>query len=444
MVEAFVNFWKAFFNHFADIFKRRRKEPVESEAQAIEDISQINFLAIVSNTLNNLANCYATFDLDTKTENAQIQHLKELCEKLEQNRYQITDEMLTKGDYFVFPTTDEQGVINNSFLPLSRVRIVEIDDTGIKELYAIIDTYKDENNKDYMLVRHHKLLPDGTLEIEHLAEAKNGEPASVAKWSAYTGNVLRYINANHIGVGRYKSPANSRGLSPVYGVPLNFGCASLEEAIFNDIEMINREMENGKSLIFTDPRNVVPDGTDYKFANNIIPINSKVGLQSQIDIYNPSLRFTPYYENLVADLSMLERQIGVSKGILTENETSYTATATAVKRANADTIAMINKIRDAIDIGNKDTLIADCVFMNVRTDQWKYVSDWYDAYEDAGEQYERIRLGIENGYAEKADGTRWLFPSLDEEQIQEKLARIAAEQARTADTALDNLLNNGA
>ena len=138
MVEAFVNFWKAFFNHFADIFKRRRKEPVESEAQTIEDVSQINFLAIVSNTLNNLANCYATFDLDTKTDNAQIQHLKELCEKLEQNRYQITDEMLTKGDYFVFPTTDEQGVINNSFLPLSRVRIVEIDDTGIKELYAII------------------------------------------------------------------------------------------------------------------------------------------------------------------------------------------------------------------------------------------------------------------------------------------------------------------
>ena len=443
MVEAFVNFWKAFFNSFKDTLKRRRKEPTESEAQSIEDVTQVNLLAIVSTTLNNLTNIEATFNVDSKSNNAQIEHLRFLCKRLQQNRYNITDEMLTKGECFVFPTTNDNGTITNSYLPLSRVRIVECDDDGIKELYAIIDTYKDEKNQEYYLVRHHTLLPDGTLEVEHFAETKAGQKASVPQWNEFVSGTS-YKNANHIGVGRYKSPANSRGLSPVYGVPLNFGCAALEQAIFNDIELINREMENGKSLIFTDPRNVIPDGDDYKFANNIIPINAKIGLQSQIDVYNPSLRFSPYYENLVNDLQLLERQIGVSKGILTENEATATATATAVKRANADTIAMISKIHDAIDAGNLDTLLADCVFMNLRTDLWRYRSDWFDPYDDPNEQYERIRLAIEDGYAEKSDGTKWLFPSLDDNQIQEKLKRIRDEQIVVADDAIDRMLNNGA
>ena len=442
MLEAFVKFWTAFFNSIKDKLTRKEKKLPDNEAQKIEDVSQINLLAIVANTLNNLTNIEATFNIDSNTNNAQIDHLRLLCKKLQQNRYNITDEMLTNGDYFVFPTTDDDGTITNSFVPLSRVRITDYDDNGIKELFAIIDVYE-EKNKTFYLVRHHKLLPDGTLEVEHFAENENGNQVNVTIWQDFMGG-MAYSNANHIGVGRYKSPANSRGLSVVYGVPLNYGCAALEQAIFNDLDMISHEMNNGKSLIFTDPQNVVKDGDSYKFAENIIPVRSKVGLQSQIDVYNPTIRYSSFYDNLVTDLSLLERQIGVSKGILTENEATATATATAVKRANSDTIAMISKIHDALDVGNYDALLADCVFMNLRTDVWRYRSDWFDPYDDPSEQYERIRLGIEAGYAEKSDGTKWLFPSLDEAQIADKLARIKAEEISITDSSIDRLMNNGA
>ena len=63
-----------------------------------------------------------------------------------------------------------------------------------------------------------------------------------------------------------------------------------------------------------------------------------------------------------------ERQVGTSKGILTDIETAYTATATAVKRANSDTMALIDKIHNAIDIGNEMTLKADGVFLNISPD----------------------------------------------------------------------------
>ena len=53
-----------------------------------------------------------------------------------------------------------------------------------------------------------------------------------------------------------------------------------------------------------------------------------------------------HYPDILGDMALYEKQIGTSKGILTDNETSYTATATAVRRANSDTLALLDKIEE--------------------------------------------------------------------------------------------------
>ena len=354
--------------------------------------------------------------------------------------------MLADGDYFIFPYTNRKGEIIHSYLTQAQVRILDTDGDQITKAYGIIDWTVDDKNRVYYLLRNHELDIDGNLTVSYSVMDDNARPATVAEWEYLKDEAVTFIGANHIGFGRYKSPADSRGLSAVYGVPLNFGCADIEKDIFDDLKNINDEFKNGKSVIFTDPRNLYKESekNEFRIAENIIPIKQRDGANgvsgANIDIFNPNLRYSEHYSKYVGDLARYEKQVGTSKGILTDNETSYTATATAVKRANADTIALIDKIQTAIDAGNRMTLEADSMYLNIPTDLWHYVPDWYDAFEDPSEQWERLKDGKTVGAVETKDIVQWIFPQLTPEQIDDKIERIRAEEKESTNMAIERLL----
>jgi hypothetical protein len=349
--------------------------------------------------------------------------------------------MLADGDYFVFPAHNSKGEIKHTYLTQDQVRIIEMDGDNITEVSGIIDWYVDNNNKSYYLLRHQKLENDGSLIISYKTVNDRYETASLGMWDYISGSEYKLFNANHIGIGRYKSPASSRGLSAGYGVPLNFGCAEIEAKIFNDLKLIEYEFKNAKSKIFADPLLMrKKDDEGYDIPENVFPIQTRAGSSSSIDIFSPAIRNSEHYDKLIADLSLYEKQVGTSKGILTENDDVITATATAVKRANADTIALMDKIRNAIDNGNQMTLEADSVYLNIAKDLWAYQSDWYDPFEDPAEQWKRLIEAKENGAAEDADLIKWLYPSLTEEQVEEKLIRIAEKSKVDMNNALEKMI----
>lgn len=442
MFDKFKTFWNVFIDSVKQAYNKAFKEPLEAAVQLWWNTDKINFLDIFVGKLNNLSNTEATFDIES--DSTQTERLKALCKDLESKRFNITAEMLAYGDYYIFPATNSKGELIHSYLTQQRVRILDTDGENITEAYGIIDSYTDKANRVYYLIRHHKLDTNGTLEISYSVMNDSGKSASLDKWDYLNGTKYSFANANHIGFGRYKSPADSRGKSPVYGVPLNFGCAEIEKKIKNDLKLIDDEFKNGKSVIFTDPRNIKTDEEckKYKLADNIIPVHSRSGEKgNNIDIFNPNLRFSEHYSKLVNDMAIYEKQVGTSKGILTDNETAYTATATAVKRANADTLALIDKIHNALDKGNEMTLKADGVFLNVSPGLWRYKSDYYDPFEDPAEQWSRLKEASELGAAESTDLVKWLFPSMSDDDIREKLDRINAEKQNNADKSLENMLN---
>lgn len=439
--DKFKTFWRAFWDSIKGAYNKTFKAPVDTETQAWRDTERINFLGIFVSKLNNLTNNEATFYITSDSK--QVDNLKVLCKNLADKRFEITSGMLADGDYYCFPATDNRGNIIHTYLTQQQVRILNMDGDNITEAYGIIDWQSDKNNRIYYLLRHHKLESNGTLHISYSVVDDSGREANIDKWADINGQEYVFSNANHIGFGRYKSPASSRGLSAVYGVPLNFGCSDIEIKIFNDLKLIDDEFINGKSVIFTDPRNILPDDKQqgYKIAQNVIPIQHRAGdTGSHIDIFNPNLRFSEHYSKLINDLSLYEKQVGTSKGILTDNETAYTATATAVKRANADTLALIGKIRTAIDAGNEMTLKADAVFLNILPDLWNYTSDWYDPFANPVEQWQMLIEAKNNGAAESADLIRWQFPNLTEGEIDEKITRINNAQQLNTDTALERIL----
>ena len=445
MFNKFKQFWQRFWNDFVEKqYNKIFKAPIADTVQEWRDILKINLLAIMSNTLNNLTNIEATFTVES--DSTQAEPLKERAKDLERKRYDIFSEMANEGDYYVFPATNEKGELYHTYLTQQQVRILAMDGENITEAYGIIDWYVDnKTNRTYYLLRHHLLDVNGTLTVSYSVLDDLNKPASLPQWEYLQDEAVQYVGANHIGFGRYKSPVSSRGLSPVYGVPLNFGCAEAEAKIFNDLEMIDKEFANGESKIFADPLIVRKNKNDtaWEIPENVFPINHREGSSASIDIFNPNLRYSEHYAKLQTDLAFYERQIGTSKGILSDAEATSGATATEVRRANADTIALIGKFHTAIDEGNIMTLEADAVFLNIARDLWTYSSDYLDPFADLTEQWRMLIEGHSAGAVQTKRLTKWLIPSMTDEEIQEELAEISATNQANTDQALERILQGG-
>lgn len=444
MFEKFKNFWITFWDSMKTAYNSVFKHPIKTKGQEVTDTEHINIPDIVIGKLNNLALTEATFTLETDSK--LVEPLVKLCSDLEDKKYTINYSMLSRGDCFVFPSTDSKGNLYHSYLGQDRVRILNVDGEQITKACGVLDVYTDKNKKTFYLLRTHELLSNGTLQIDYSTVDTNNNHTYVERWADLDGQIYQFINANHIGFGRYKSPIDSRGLSPVYGVPINFGCSEIERDIFKDLELIRTEFNNAKSKIFADV-NILQKGKDkfdkdeYKIPENVFPIMQRAGEKTNIDIFNPNIRYSEHYSNLVKDFALYEKQIGTSKGILTDNETVNAATATAVKRANSDTLALISKIQQSIDIGNEMTLQADGVFLNISNDLWKYTPDYYDPFEDPAEQFDRLITAKGVGAVEIDDIIKWLFPTLDDEQIEEKKQRLSESNKLDTENALNNILN---
>lgn len=445
MFEKIRTFWNNFWYALKTAYNKAFKEVPKERTQEYRDTKRINFLAIFVSKLNNLANTEATFDVES--DSVQADRLKELCKDIEAKRFDITADMLGQGDLWCFPAHDSTGELYHRYVTQDKVRVLDMDGEKITDVMGIIDEYIDKDNKVYFLNRRQTLNGD-TLTIETYTTNERNERITLDEW-ADIESVYQITGVDNIGVGRFKSPVSSRGKSPVYGVPLNFGCEEIEEKIFADLQMIEEEFANAKSKIFADPL-ILRKGKDkvgsdgWQIPENVFPIDTRGGQTgANIDIFSPAIRYSEYRSKLYDDMAQYEQQVGTDKGFLTPLETSA-ATATEIRRANASTIALIDKIHAAIKKGLEETLKADAMILNVADDLYTVTLDFYDNFADEATQYQRIANAVDRGIAEKSDELAWLFPNLTAEEREEKLARIEAEKAANIDNAINNLLIEGA
>ena len=88
----------------------------------------------------------------------------------------------------------------------------------------------------------------------------------------------------------------------------------------------------------------------------------------------------------------------------------------------------------------KATLEADAVFLNIPLDLYTVTVDFFDAFQDETELYNRIVSAVDRGILEKEDELKWLYPNMTDEEIADKLARISAAQQTNTDQALERIL----
>lgn len=446
-----MGFWSnlGFWNNFWGFVKKKFDEYEEEKkivvkVQDWENITEYNPLAIANTKLTSLVCDEATVEL--QTDSTLVEPLIPLAENLEAKRYEICAMMNGKGGCFVTMATGEDDEPYHRIIAPKDVSIPD-DKVVAGKIYeiAMVINEKTVKHTKYRLIRHHILDNEGTLWLFYYTTDKNGNEEYLAEWEHYKNDNVKYLNAFNIGVAYFRSPQDSRGLEPVWGVPLNFGCEEVENQIKVARNNLDEEMHLMKSKLFADETVARKIGTkdDERFdlPEGIYTIRKKAGVDGTlIDSFAPSTRYADYKQKLIDAKADWEDMVGLDRGFLTEAEHTAGATATEIRTANTKTRSFVKKIQSAMFDGIKATLEADAVFLNIPLDLYTVMVDWFDAFQDEQEQYNRIVSAVDRGVLEKEDELRWLYPNMTDEEIADKLARISAQAQTNTDQALERIL----
>ena len=146
------------------------------------------------------------------------------------------------------------------------------------------------------------------------------------------------------------------------------------------------------------------DGDRFDLPEGIYTIRKKACVDGTlIDSFAPATRYNDYKQKLIDAKADWEDMVGLDRGFLTEAEHTAGATATEIRTANTKTRSFVKKIQSAMFDGIKSTLEADSVFLNIPLDLYTVAVDWFDAFQDETELYNRIVSAVDRGILEKED-----------------------------------------
>lgn len=181
---------------------------------------------------------------------------------------------------------------------------------------------------------------------------------SVEEW-ALIPEEIRIGGVKRLPVAVFKCPQNPRRTGGVEGVPITYGCDATLKKIASTLNDIEREYEKKKAKIFADRslirkrREADEEGDTSRFAvrspasngfddrDLFVAFNSTDRLG--VDIFDPDIRDGAYYNKLAQHFAMLEKECGLSEGVITKLQTAA-ATATEIRRAMYDTFCFCDDI----------------------------------------------------------------------------------------------------
>lgn len=438
-----MGFWSNFWGFVKKKFDEYDEDKkIQVKIQQWEDVREYNPLAIANTKLTSLVCDEATVEL--QTDSTLVEPLIPLAENLEAKRYEICAMMNGKGGCFVTMATGEDDEPYHRIIAPADVSVYRMVANKIYEVAMVIDK-KIVKHREYRLVRHHILDENGTLYVYYYTTDKSGNEEYLAEWEHYKNDNVMYMNAFNIGVAYFRSPQDSRGLEPVWGVPLNFGCEEVEQSIKMARDNLDEEMHLMKAKLFADEsisrKITTKDGERFDLPEGIYTIRKKAGVDGTlIDSFAPSTRYNDYKQKLIDAKADWEDMVGLDRGFLTEAEHTAGATATEIRTANTKTRSFVKKIQSAMFDGIKATLEADAVFLNIPLDLYEVNVDFFDSFADETEQWNRLLQGRENGVVEDEDLITWLFPTLSEQEKADKIARISEKSKLNTDEALNRIL----
>jgi len=427
----FVRFWNKILALFG---KKQVSDDMLMQANDkftydYENINDINFTAIFANKLANIT--ISDSNIDVVGDNKRAELLQEALKRLKKKLKKIVARDLGAGGVLVIPYVNRNkiyfNIITQNRFSINKMIGDDIVDCTImaehieknRDHYYRWADYTLENNNLY--IRYRNTLDEEPIEMTLIPEWANIEDMSIT-------------NVDKMPFMYIKSPIDNRKEMDKYGAPITYGCDKQIAKIMKDLEQIDREYGLKEAFVGADI-------TMFK-GDNALPVNGlykkvNAGDDNFWEVFDPAFRDTSLYNKLMNDFALLEKQIGTSRGILTDPLSTYQNKDEA-RRANQDTFAIIDDVRDSLEDGLKDFLYACDVLANYfglgPQGEYELSTDWsYTMLEDSTQEFSQLCQGESRGVIRRAELRQYLKPNETIEEAQAVIDEIKKESPKTQD-----------
>ena len=407
-----------FFQNLIDwiyrVFRRKPKTSNSEQAdnaayvERYEDIIEVNVTAMVAQRLANLIVADSTIEIADK--NARAEFINDALGRCIAQLRTIVTRILGIGGVVLKPYL-HAGRIYTDIVPQRDFFVIEQIGEVVTSACFLAETFT-RDNRTYSRLEYHSLEPSGIYTIEQRAMIDNQEypPSSVPEWehikpSQSISGVKQMLFAF------IQCPTdNRRSASSVYGVPVTYGQDKLIKEITTLLNEMQREFVDKRvfvgisDLLFDGQGKLPVDGKYKKF---------KTDDENFWEVFSPDIRVEAYVKGIDYRLELLEKAIGVNKGVLTNMETAD-ATATAIRRSTFDTWTFVDHVHDLLEIAINNLVYAYDVIANannlVGRGEYRVTFDWdYSLLEDSDERFNQLQTGVASGYINGWEARAWVM-----------------------------------
>lgn len=406
--------------------KAKEIDDNQKYASEYEKIDDINFNAIFSNKLAN----YVINDsnLDITGDNARVDLLNKTGQSMWKKAKKMTSMGFGYGGVIIVPYV-KGGKIYYNLVPQNRVTIDAVDGDSIIGATVLAEKKTiggSLNSKVYMRWTNYQ-VNNGNITITQQFSDEKGNKIPAPEFWQNIQEVQVITGVDRVLFGYVKSPVNNRNASDTYGVPITYGCESTILEIKETLKQIAREYELKQAFV----------GADATMFNgkDALPLN---GLFKKIDSgddtffeeFSPDIRDSSYYARLQELYQRLEKEVGTSKGILSEMQTQN-ATATEIKRSMYDTFTIVDDMRNNIEKAMDDFFYACNVLANAYNlspqGEYELTFDWsYSLLEDPQQEFSQLMQAESKGIISKVEIRQWLNPDETLEEAEKQIKEIEA------------------
>lgn len=397
----------------------------------------INFTAIVASVLATITVTESNVDVIDTGEYPQkrTQDVQELIHKVWEKAKKITAQAFGTGGVLVVPYCTD-GKVYFDIVTQNRFVYNAMRGDQPTDVCVLADHIHRDRNL-YARWTDYELTPEGCF--IHNRATKNDEIISLAdvpEWADIEPDIF-IPGCSELPLVHLKCPTDNRETNDRYGVPVTFGSEDIIEQIEECLVQFRREFKKKDAKIFAD-RSMFDE--QEKLDKDLYVSYAGGSLANTLmDVFDPAFRDSSYGNRLFILFELLEKSMGTSKGILTEQR-SEGATATEIKRGSYGTFALVHDMRTNWE----NVLDKLCYIFGVLCDfyaisppavgELTVKCDWsYTLVESSQEAFGQMREGCAMGAISKAEVRQFIKPKETLAEAQAAVDEIAANSPSIQD-----------
>ena len=412
---------------------------IEEAERKYREEQGFNITAIFAGKLATQTVVDSTIDVTGGTQRSDL--IAEVMEKVWMDAKKWIATAYGTGGVLLIPYVINRKIYVDA-IPQSSMIINRVNGDELRSVSIVADSVV-QNDKQYFRWTDYDLDDSGLMTIRQRATDALGRVVpleTITQW-AQIMEELTISGCEHLLLAYVKNPTDSRKKTN-YGVPITYGCDDKIAEIIECQEDIRKEYKLKKPIVGMDKTLFdIENGRRHLPITGLFMPVTPNGLNNTgklWDVYDPAIRNSSYYDRLTHLYEELEKQVGTSRGILTERTSAhsavYAATATEIKAANLDTYSIVDGMRKVVEFALNRLVYAVNVLCNVYSlapmGEYTMAFDWsYSLIESTQESFNQLLASVSVDAVEAAELRMFTYPNETLEEARERVDEIRRHKA---------------